>query len=35
LSDTTVALERGWMIHQGPLAVVRDDRDLRREVLWL
>src|SRR6266850_415292 len=35
LSDTTVALERGRVIHQGPSKNLRDDLDLRRKVLWL
>lgn len=35
LSDTTVALERGQVIHQGPSKALRDDLDLRRKVLWL
>jgi len=35
LSDTTVALERGQVIHQGPSRALRDDLDLRRKVLWL
>ena len=35
LSDTTVALERGRVIHQGPSQALRDDLDLRRKVLWL
>ena len=35
LSDTTVALERGRVIHQGPSKALRDDLDLRRKVLWL
>ena len=35
LSDTTVALERGRVIHRGPSKVLRDDLDLRRKVLWL
>jgi ABC-type branched-subunit amino acid transport system ATPase component/branched-subunit amino acid ABC-type transport system permease component len=35
LSDATVALERGQVIHQGPSAALRDDLDLRRKVLWL
>src|SRR5205814_8185049 len=35
LSDTTVALERGRVIHQGPSRDLRDDLDLRRKVLWL
>ena len=35
LSDRTVALERGRVIHQGPSKALRDDLDLRRKVLWL
>jgi len=35
LSDRTVALERGAVIHAGPSAALRDDLDLRRKVLWL
>jgi branched-chain amino acid transport system ATP-binding protein len=35
LSDATVALERGQVIHQGPSSALRDDLDLRRKVLWL
>ena len=35
LSDSTVALERGRVIHQGPSKALRDDLDLRRKVLWL
>jgi len=35
LSDTTVALERGRVIHQGPSKAPRDDLELRRKVLWL
>jgi ABC-type branched-subunit amino acid transport system ATPase component len=35
LSDRTVALERGQVIHSGPSAALRDDLDLRRKVLWL
>jgi ABC-type branched-subunit amino acid transport system ATPase component/ABC-type branched-subunit amino acid transport system permease subunit len=35
LSDRTVALERGQVIHTGPSAVLRDDLALRRQVLWL
>jgi ABC-type branched-subunit amino acid transport system ATPase component len=35
LSDATVALERGQVIHQGPSKALRDDLDLRRKVLWL
>ena len=35
LSDSTVALERGQVIHSGPSSALRDDLDLRRKVLWL
>jgi branched-chain amino acid transport system ATP-binding protein len=35
LSDTTVALERGRIVHEGPSKALRDDLDLRRKVLWL
>ena len=35
LSDRTVALERGQVIHAGPSKALRDDLDLRRKVLWL
>lgn len=35
LSDRTVALERGSVIHEGPSAALRDDLALRRKVLWL
>jgi branched-chain amino acid transport system ATP-binding protein len=35
LSDRTVALERGRVIHAGPSAALRDDLELRRKVLWL
>ncbi|MCA0997256.1 branched-chain amino acid ABC transporter ATP-binding protein/permease [Alloyangia pacifica] len=35
LSDRTVALERGSIIHDGPSAALAHDIDLRRQVLWL
>jgi branched-chain amino acid transport system ATP-binding protein len=35
LSDRTVALERGRVIHTGPSKDLRDDLALRRKVLWL
>jgi ABC-type branched-subunit amino acid transport system ATPase component/ABC-type branched-subunit amino acid transport system permease subunit len=35
LSDRTVALERGQVIHTGPSKNLRDDLALRRKVLWL
>ena len=35
LSDRTVALERGSIIHEGPSAALASDIDLRRQVLWL
>jgi ABC-type branched-subunit amino acid transport system ATPase component/ABC-type branched-subunit amino acid transport system permease subunit len=35
LSDRTVALERGRVMHVGPSRDLRDDLALRRKVLWL
>ncbi|MDB5511429.1 MAG: transporter [Enterovirga sp.] len=35
LSDRTVALERGRVIHVGPSVALREDYDMRRKVLWL
>ncbi len=35
LSDRTVALERGRVMHAGPSQALRDDLSLRRQVLWL
>jgi len=35
LSDATVALERGRVIHEGSSRALRDDLELRRNVLWL
>ena len=35
LSDRTVALERGQIIHIGPSQALSQDLDLRRKVLWL
>ncbi|GJD52430.1 Vitamin B12 import ATP-binding protein BtuD [Methylobacterium crusticola] len=35
LSDRTVALERGRVMHAGPSQALRDDLALRRKVLWL
>ncbi|WP_212525697.1 branched-chain amino acid ABC transporter ATP-binding protein/permease [Actibacterium sp. MT2.3-13A] len=35
LSDRTVALERGSIIHEGASAALATDIDLRRKVLWL
>jgi ABC-type branched-subunit amino acid transport system ATPase component len=35
LSDRTVALERGEVIHVGPSRALSDNLDLRRQVLWL
>lgn len=35
LSDRTVALERGEVIHTGPSQALSEDLDLRRRVLWL
>jgi ABC-type branched-subunit amino acid transport system ATPase component/ABC-type branched-subunit amino acid transport system permease subunit len=35
LSDRTIALERGEVIHDGSSAALRNDLALRRKVLWL
>jgi branched-chain amino acid transport system ATP-binding protein len=35
LSDSTVALERGSVAWSGPSRALRDDAELRRQVLWL
>ena len=35
LSDRTVALERGQVIHVGPSIALSEDLNLRRKVLWL
>jgi ABC-type branched-subunit amino acid transport system ATPase component len=35
LSDSTVVLERGRVVHAGPSRDLRDDLALRRKVLWL
>ncbi len=35
LSDRTVVLERGQVIHTGPSQALSQDLDLRRQVLWL
>jgi ABC-type branched-subunit amino acid transport system ATPase component len=35
LSDSTVVLERGRVIHRGPSAELREDFGLRRKILWL
>jgi ABC-type branched-subunit amino acid transport system ATPase component len=35
LSDRTIALERGEVVHDGSSAALRDDLALRRKVLWL
>jgi ABC-type branched-subunit amino acid transport system ATPase component/ABC-type branched-subunit amino acid transport system permease subunit len=35
LSDRTVALERGEVVHVGPSAALAQDLELRRQVLWL
>ena len=35
LSDRTVALERGEVIHTGPSQALSEDFELRRKVLWL
>jgi ABC-type branched-subunit amino acid transport system ATPase component/ABC-type branched-subunit amino acid transport system permease subunit len=35
LSDRTVALERGSVVHVGPSQALASDMELRRQVLWL
>jgi ABC-type branched-subunit amino acid transport system ATPase component len=35
LSDRTIALERGRVMHEGPSKALREDIELRRKVLWL
>jgi branched-chain amino acid transport system ATP-binding protein/branched-chain amino acid transport system permease protein len=35
LSDATVVLERGRVVHEGPSKALRDDLELRRNVLWV
>ena len=35
LSDNTVALERGRVMHRGPSRDLRENLELRRKVLWL
>jgi ABC-type branched-subunit amino acid transport system ATPase component len=35
LSDRTVALERGQIMHIGPSQALSQDLELRRKVLWL
>jgi branched-chain amino acid transport system ATP-binding protein len=35
LSDRTVALERGQVVHMGPSKALSEDLELRRKVLWL
>lgn len=35
LSDRTVALERGEVVHVGPSRALAEDLDLRRRVLWM
>lgn len=35
ISDRTIALERGAVMHSGPSKDLRDNQDLRRKVLWL
>ena len=35
LSDRTVVLERGAVVHTGPSRALSQDLALRRQVLWL
>jgi ABC-type branched-subunit amino acid transport system ATPase component/ABC-type branched-subunit amino acid transport system permease subunit len=35
LADRAYVLERGTVVHQGPAAALRENLDLRRQVLWM
>ena len=35
LADRAYVLERGSVVHQGPASALRDDLELRRQVLWM
>jgi ABC-type branched-subunit amino acid transport system ATPase component/ABC-type branched-subunit amino acid transport system permease subunit len=35
LADRVYVLERGAVVHQGPAAALRENLDLRRQVLWI
>ncbi|HVG04103.1 MAG TPA: ATP-binding cassette domain-containing protein, partial [Burkholderiaceae bacterium] len=35
LADRAYVLERGSVVHQGPARALRDDLELRRQVLWM
>jgi len=35
LADRAFVLERGSVVHEGPAAALREDLDLRRQVLWM
>jgi branched-chain amino acid transport system ATP-binding protein len=35
LADSAYVLERGTVVHHGPAAALREDLDLRRQVLWM
>jgi ABC-type branched-subunit amino acid transport system ATPase component len=35
LADRAYVLERGTVVHQGPATALRENLDLRRQVLWM
>ncbi len=35
LADRAYVLERGSVVHEGPVAALREDLELRRRVLWM
>ncbi len=35
LADRAYVLERGSVVHQGPAAALRENLELRRQVLWM
>jgi ABC-type branched-subunit amino acid transport system ATPase component len=35
LADRAYVLERRTVVHQGPAATLRENLDLRRQVLWM
>jgi len=35
LADRAYVLERGSVVHHGPAAALREDLELRRQVLWM
>jgi ABC-type branched-subunit amino acid transport system ATPase component len=35
LADRAYVLERGSVVHQGPASTLRENLELRRQVLWM